>query len=135
MDRAQLRSFLLVLTGCIFLGIALAGLVAPEAVADWYALTLQGTDGLNEYRAVFIGFWTGLFLMMAYAAQHPENVPLGNFAAILVLCQSLGRCLSVLLDGLPSFQFIFWGIGEMTLSLLILALAPDPLRARAEPPA
>lgn len=124
MTRQKLRSILLFLTGLIFLGIAVAGLFAPERVAAWYALTLNGVDGLNEYRAVFIGFWVGLFLQAAYAARHPENVAIGNYTAVLVLCQSMGRLLSFALDGLPSLQFILWFLGESSISLLILWLRP-----------
>ena len=124
MSRARLRQIVLAGTGALFLVIAIVALVAPRVVARSYALPLPDASALNEFRAVFTGFWVGLFVLFTTASRHPEDVRLGDVCAILVLCQALARVVSVVLDGLPAWSFVGAMVGELACAVVILALRP-----------
>ena len=55
-SRLTLRRLALAGSGLTFASIALASLVAPEAVARAYGLFANGVGGKSEIRAVFMGF-------------------------------------------------------------------------------
>src|SRR5215471_10416892 len=92
-----LRRINLVGNGLAFLFIASYVLFNIEKAAYLYGYTLNGADGHNEFRAVYIGFWIGLTNLF-FAAAGKINVPiLVDIAVIMVLLQALGRLLSFLL--------------------------------------
>jgi hypothetical protein len=109
-------------TGLVFLVIALGALVAPDVVAARYALALPTVDAKNEFRAVFVGFWIGLFVLFASAARHVRDTRLGDLAATLILAQALARLVSFVLDGVPSASFVSAAVGELVAALAILAI-------------
>jgi hypothetical protein len=107
-----------------FLFIAGYVLFNIEKAAYIYGYTLNGVDGHNEFRAVYMGFWIGLTVLFFVAAWKIEVPILGDIAALMVLLQALGRLLSFLLDGKPSERFIIVFFLELTSSLLGLLLRP-----------
>ena len=64
--------------GLTFLGIAAGVLFATDKAAYLYGYTLNGVDGLNEFRAVYIGFWIGLTVLFFIAARKIEFTLLGD---------------------------------------------------------
>jgi len=119
-----LRKVNLVGNGLAFLFIAGYVLFNTEKAAYLYGYTLNGADGYNEFRAVYIGFWLGLTILF-FAAAWKINVPiLGDIAALMVLLQALGRLLSFLMDGKPSERFIIVFFLELTSSVFGLLMRP-----------
>ncbi len=116
----KLRTLSLVLSGLTFAVIAVAGTFAPRAVAQAYALSLVGVDGLNQFRAVFLGFWSSLAIAMLTAARKPEVPLLGDVCGLMLLLQATGRAVSMVLDGRPSIQFVGAFLGELAAAILIL---------------
>jgi len=101
-----LRRLNLVGIGLTFLFIAGYIFFNIEKAAYLYGYTLNGVDGHNEFRAVYMGFWIGLTVLFFVAAWKIDVPILGDIAALMVLLQALGRLLSFLLDGKPSERFI-----------------------------
>ena len=99
-------------------------LFATHKAAYFYGYTLNGVDGLNEFRAVYIGFWFGLTILFFTAARRLNLALVGDLALVLVLMQALGRLLSFAVDGIPSPRFIFFFFLEIVSSLIGLAMRP-----------
>jgi hypothetical protein len=118
-----LRRILLAGSGVVFAVIAVAAVVWPHAVAARYGLKLDG-EAMNEFRAVFTGFWLGLAAMLFTAARRPELVILGDLCGLALLLQAMGRLLSVVLDGAPRADFVAAMIGEALTGAIVLAIRP-----------
>lgn len=119
-----LRRINLVGNGLTFLVIAGCVLFNIEKAAYIYGYTLNGVDGHNEFRAVYMGFWIGLTVLFFVAAWKIEVPILGDIAALMVLLQALGRLLSFLMDGKPSKLFIIVFFLELTSSVFGLLMRP-----------
>jgi len=91
-----------------------------------YGYTLNGLGGLNEFRAVYIGFWIGLTILFWTSAKKLQLAVLGDLALALVLLQSLGRLVSMAVDGMPPRRFVFVFFLEFGTSLLGLLMRPRP---------
>ncbi len=125
MNRTLLRRLLLFGTGLTFLAIAVVSWIIPTTVAAQYSLTLDTPGSWNQFRAVYAGFWVGLFVLMATAARRVEDARLGDLCAILILCQALARGASLVCDGVPESRFLAAAGGELATALAILALRPQ----------
>jgi hypothetical protein len=79
---------------------------------------------MNEFRAVFTGFWLGLAALMITAARRPENVVLGDLCGLALALQAGGRLLSVVLDGVPRSDWIVIMVGEAIAGATVLILRP-----------
>jgi hypothetical protein len=122
-----IRKLMLFGNGLTFLGIAGYVLYDKFNAAYLYGYTLNGpVDGLNEFRAVYIGFWIGLTILFWTSIKKFEIAILGDLALLLVMLQSLGRLLSFALDGMPSERFIIVFFLEFGTSLLGLIMRPKP---------
>ena len=64
--------------GLTFLFIAGYVLFNIEKAAYLYGYTLNGVDGHNEFRAVYMGFWIGLTVLFFIAAWKIEVPILGD---------------------------------------------------------
>jgi hypothetical protein len=124
----HLRRLALLLSGLTFGAIAILAAIAPQTVAHTYGLSLLGIDGLAEFRAVYMGFWASLAIAMVIAARRPQETMLGDICGVMLLCQSLGRMVSLAVDGRPSAPFVGACCMEMVAALLIFA--PRFLAAR-----
>lgn len=119
-----IRRIMLIGNGLTFLGIAIGVLLATSKAAYLYGYTLNGVDGLNEFRAVYIGFWIGLTVLFFTAARKLELTLLGDIGFLMVLLQSLGRLLSFVVDGKPSERFIVVFFLEFLTGLIGLLIRP-----------
>jgi hypothetical protein len=120
-----IRKLVLIGDGLTFLLIAIYVLFSIEKAAYLYGYTLNGVDGHNEFRAVYIGFWIGLTILF-FTAARKINVPLlGDIALVMVLLQSLGRLLSFAVDGIPDKRFIFVFFIEFVSSVIGLMMRPQ----------
>lgn len=123
--RATARRIILVLTALVFAGIALASLVAPDAMAAGLGYTLSNVDARSEFRAVYVGLWLAHSAVCLLAARHVLEPRLGDVAGLLVLGQVVGRVVSVALDGeLPSAKILPIAVLEAAGAIAILALRP-----------
>lgn len=120
LDFGTVRRLCLAGAGMTFGVIALVAIAFPHAVANAYGLTLDRVEGMNEFRAIFTGFWLSLALAMITAARRPELPLLGDLCAAMLLFQALGRALSVALDGRPPLLFLGALAGEALTALAIL---------------
>jgi hypothetical protein len=79
-----------------------ASLLLPHEMAAQLGYRLDNVDALNEYRAIYVGLWLATAALLLIAAVRARDALLGDLGALLILGQSFGRCLSLILDGLPS---------------------------------
>ncbi len=68
MRAAAFRRVLLVTTMLVFTGIAVASLLMPHEMAKGLGYTLNSTDALSEYRAVYVGLWLAQGVVCGLAA-------------------------------------------------------------------
>ena len=122
--KTLIRRIMLAGNGLTFLGIAAGVLFATDKAAYLYGYTLNGVDGLNEFRAVYIGFWIGLTVLFFVAARKIELTLLGDIGFLMVLLQALGRLLSFVMDGKPSERFIVVFFLELITSVVGLLIRP-----------
>ena len=116
-----MRRLSLVMSGATFGIIAVFAAIAPHTVARVYGLSLLGIDGLAEFRAVYMGFWTSLAVAMITASRRPDDTLLGDVCGVMLLFQSLARMTSFVLDGRPSWPFVAACFAELSGALMILA--------------
>ena len=123
--RSTIRRFLLVLTGLVFAGIAIASLAAPDAMAAKLGYQLASTDARSEYFAIYVGLWLAHAAVCFLAARHIAEARLGDVVGLLVLGQVVGRAVAVALDGeLPSAKILPFAILEAAGAIAILAVRP-----------
>jgi hypothetical protein len=130
---SPMRRMVLGGSGVLFGVIALLATVAPRIVAGRYAYGLESVDSFNQFRAVFVGFWSALALIMITAARRPDLRLLGDLCGWALVLQAAGRASSFALDGLPSATFI----GAFALELIsgaVVLLAPRALPAASPQP-
>jgi len=100
--NSRLRQAILTLASLAFAGIAVGSLLAPHKMADGLGYTLGSVDALSEFRAIYVGLWLSIAAVLLIAGRHVEQGLLGDLAALLILGQTLGRLLSLVLDGPPT---------------------------------
>lgn len=119
MKSSRTRRVLLGLTAVVFIGVAAGSLVAPHEMAAGLGYRLDNLDALNEFRAVYVGMWLAMAALLILAFRRVDDPLLGDAAAVLMLGQTLGRLLSVALDGLPGARiwpmFVLEGLGGLAL--------------------
>lgn len=120
-----IRKVILFGDGLTFLLIAIGVLFSTEKAAYLYGYTLNGIDGHNEFRAVYIGFWIGLTILFFTALRKIDLPVLGDIALVMVLLQSLGRVLSFVMDGIPDKRFIIVFFLEFVSSVIGLLMRPQ----------
>jgi ABC-type thiamin/hydroxymethylpyrimidine transport system permease subunit len=119
MKSSKVRQVLLGLTAAVFVAIAIASLLAPQAMAQELGYALLSVDALSEFRAIYVGLWLATAVLLVVAIRRVEVALLGDFCAILVLGQTGGRIMSLLLDGIPSMRvwpiFLLEAVGGIAL--------------------
>jgi len=114
---SRARQVLLALTALVFTGIAVGSVFAPHEMAGGVGYSLDNVDALSEFRAVYVGLWLATAVLLVVALRRIHEAVLGDLCAILVLGQTGGRLLSLLLDGTPSGRvwpvFILEAVGGM----------------------
>jgi ABC-type thiamin/hydroxymethylpyrimidine transport system permease subunit len=127
---SKARQAVLGVTALVFTGVALGSALVPHTMAAGLGYTLDNVDALNEFRAIYVGLWLATAALLIIALRRIDEPLLGDVAAMLVLGQTGGRLLSLLLDGTPSMRiwpvFILEAIG----GLVLLIVRPSGRSAR-----
>jgi hypothetical protein len=119
------RQILLALAALVFAGIAVAALVAPDAMAARLGYRLDNVDARSEYRAIYVGLWLAHTLVLVAAARRVSDALIGDLGAALILGQVAGRVLSIALDGaLPTAHLLPIFALETVGGLAILFVRP-----------
>jgi len=134
---SRVRRTLLTLSGVVFAGIAFASLLAPHQMAAGLGYTLGNVDALSEFRAVYVGLWLAIAAFLVVAGRRVEPALLGDLGALLILGQTVGRLLSLVLDGPPTSRiwpmFALEALAGIAL-LLVRPSAAPPTRPLTAPP-
>jgi hypothetical protein len=116
------RQILLGLTAAVFVAIAIASLIAPKAMAQGLGYSLLSVDALSEFRAIYVGLWLATAVLFVVAIRRVHVALLGDLCAILLLGQTGGRIMSLLLDGIPSQKvwpiFLLEAVGGIALLVI-----------------
>ena len=80
----------------------MASLVMPRKMAEGLGYSLNNVDALSEYRAVYVGVWLATVALLGVAIRRVREAIFGDLCAILILGQTGGRIVSIVLDGMPS---------------------------------
>jgi len=99
---SRVRRTLFTLSGLVFVAIALGSLLAPHEMAAGLGYTLGNVDALSEFRAVYVGLWLAIAVLLVVAGSRVQPALVGDLGALLILGQSVGRLLSLALDGPPT---------------------------------
>jgi uncharacterized protein DUF4345 len=125
---SKARQTVLGVTALVFTGVAVGSAVFPHRMAAGLGYTLDNVDALNEFRAIYVGLWLATAGLLLIALRRIDEPLLGDLAAMLVLGQTGGRLLSLLLDGTPSARiwpmFILEAIGGLVLLIVRPSEAP-----------
>jgi hypothetical protein len=88
-------------------------------MAEALGYSLLSVDALSEFRAIYVGLWLATAVLLVVAIRRVEVALLGDLCAILVLGQTGGRIVSLLLDGIPSKRvwpiFLLEAVGGIAL--------------------
>lgn len=119
MRNSRVRQVLLGLTAAVFVAIAIASLITPRTMAEGLGYSLASVDALSEFRAVYVGLWLATAVLLVVAIRRVQEALLGDLCAILVLGQTAGRIVSLVLDGIPSGRvwpiFLLEAVGGLAL--------------------
>ena len=113
-----MKNLNLILSACILIPVALGYGIAPKTVLPLVLdMRLETVDMLNICRTImvlYIGLM-GLILRGIFDKKHWGNATLLN--GVFMGSLSIGRVLSLILDGKPSFLLVLGLFGEMLLSV------------------
>ena len=123
-NAARLRRFLLLAPAAVFIAIAGASLLMPHRMARQLGYELTNIDALSEFRAVYVGIWLATAVILIIAAFKVHWLLLGDLGALLILGQTFGRILSLVIDGMPSANIWPFFALETVGGVAILATRP-----------
>jgi hypothetical protein len=130
LKSSRVRQVLLGLTALVFTAIAAGSLVAPHTMAEGLGYSLDNVDAMSEFRAIYVGLWLATAALLVVALRRVRQAVLGDLCALLVLGQTVGRVVSLALDGVPSGRvwpmFVLELIGGVAL-LVVRPSGPGPL--------
>jgi len=126
MTAAGIRRFVLIGAAAVFAGVAVASLLVPHSMAGQLGYELTNVDALSEFRAVYVGAWLATALILAIAAARIQWPLLGDLGATLILGQTVGRTISLVLDGMPSGRIWPFFVLELVGGATILLVRPRP---------
>ncbi|MBL8193041.1 MAG: DUF4345 domain-containing protein [Blastocatellia bacterium] len=118
------RQIVLVLAALVFILVAIAALVIPHKMASQMGYTLVNINGLNEFRAIYVGVWFATAILLIVAAKNIKIPLLSDLGAILILGQTFGRLVSIILDGIPGNEVFPVFFLEFIGGLLLLIIRP-----------
>ena len=118
------------LLGLFNLAIGLGFLLAPAKLAAGFFLVPVGSQGLATLRADFPGFFIGVAVFALIAARRGEARPLVVPIVILGLA-FLGRCLSLVADGIGPAALTPMAVEAVMLALLTAAYRSFGVRSSA----
>ncbi len=119
-----LRRIIFGVTATVFTVIAVASILWPQAMAEPMGYQLNSTNALSEFRAIYVGLWLIHALFFVYAAKNIDNVLIGDVCGLLIFGQVIGRVVSLVLDGAPSFVMWPMAIVELIGAVLIFVTRP-----------
>ena len=119
-----IRQVLLALTGLVFILLALRTLITPLKVADELGYSLNGVNGYSEIFAIYFGLWLVSGALALFAAARIEDALLGDFVALLVLAQPLGRLVGAMRYGMPQGALLGFFALEVIGGVLLLLVRP-----------
>lgn len=131
MKSSRARQVLLGLAALVFMGVAFGSLIAPRKMAEGLGYTLDNRDALSEFRAVYVGVWLATAAILIIALRRIQEPLLGDLGAMLILGQTGGRMLSLVLDGAPSARIWPMFILEAIGGLALLVVRPSEPGRRA----
>ncbi|MBK7996264.1 MAG: DUF4345 family protein [Blastocatellia bacterium] len=76
------RQIVLVLAALVFILVAIAALVIPHKMASQMGYTLVNINGLNEFRAIYVGVWFATAILLIVAAKNIKIPLLSDLGAI-----------------------------------------------------
>ena len=113
-----MKNLNLILSVCILIPVAFGYGLVPKTTLPWvFDIRLDTVDMMNICRTtmvLYLGIAT-LLLRGIFNEKHWENATFLN--GVFMGCLSLGRVLSLFLDGEPSQVLVFGLFGESILSL------------------
>ena len=113
-----MKNLNLILSVCILIPVALGYGIAPKSVLPLvFDIRLETVDMLNICRTIMVLYFgiTALLFVGIFKKEYWQSATILN--AVFMGSLSIGRILSLILDGKPSFLLIFGLFGEMVLSL------------------
>lgn len=125
MRSSRVRQLLLGLTALVFTSLAVASLVMPHTMARGLGYSLDSVDALSEFRAIYVGLWLATAVLLVIALRRVQEAILGDLCAILVLGQTLGRMVSLMLDGMPSGKVLPMLLLEAIGGVALLVVRPS----------
>lgn len=129
MRSSRARRILLGLVALVFTGVAVGSLVAPHKMAEGLGYSLDSVDALSEFRAVYVGVWLATAALLVIALRRVEEAILGDLGALLVLGQTVGRIVSLVLDGTPSGRVLPMFVLEAIGGVALLIVRPSDSRS------
>ena len=91
-------------------------------MAQGLGYSLLNVDALSEFRAIYVGLWLATAVLLVVAIRRVHVALLGDLCAILLLGQTGGRIISLLLDGIPSRNvwpiFLLEAVGGIALLVI-----------------
>lgn len=130
LKSSRARQVLLGLAAAVFAGVALGSVVVPHKMAEGLGYRLDNVDALNEFRAVYVGLWLATAVLLVVALRRIREPLLGDLGALLILGQTVGRILSVLLDGPPTSRIWPMFLLEGLAGVALLLVRPNSVRTQ-----
>lgn len=93
-------------------------------MAEPLGLRLEGVNGFNEFRAIYVGLWLAHAVIFVWAAVRVDALVFGDVCALLLFGQVLGRALSLALDGFPDARLVPAATAELVGAILLLVFRP-----------
>ncbi len=125
------RQFLQLVTGLVYLAIAVRAALLPERLAHGLGYTLHAPNGYSELFAVYVGVWTATAILALIAVRRSDDPLFGDLLAGFVMAQPVARFFAVPFWGLPIGNLFWMFILEVAGAIALFVVRPsEPAKER-----
>jgi hypothetical protein len=118
--NTRIYSFLIYLSGAVFLFFGLAFLIAPEYFGSMVDMEFSKPNALIDIRATYGGMLLGIAVWFFYCGK-TNRVSEGLFSSFLMVSGLLlGRITGTIISGSPNKVTVFFLISEVFISAILL---------------
>lgn len=86
---------------------------------------LKSKNAISEFHAIYVGIFFAQALLCILAFARIEDAMLGNFVAIFLLSQPLGRAIAAFRGGFPSGFLLILFIAEIVGGTIVFFVQPS----------
>ncbi len=120
-----IREVLLGATSLTFAFFALWAILKPNSLANTLGYELNNNNAISEFHAIYIGVFIAQSLLCVLAFIRIDDAMIGDFVAIFLLAQPVGRIIAMFRGGSAKGFLKLLFAAEIAAGLLLIVVQPS----------